>query len=265
MKQLSKQSQINLAELNKFSRTQAASIQSVEGSYTEKLHEIRELRKQLNAALDELENTTLKELDEIRYILQTTLKENADNCSRLKKELQQISKEVQGLCDESNKELEFIASRKCLNKIQESESYLKENPVKVQSPMILQANIDIQQYLSTQSSLGRIVYNMPSLTLKMIQDQVLTVKRKSEYNVEKSADKAWTCLITGICRMRSGQVIVVDYNNENVKLLDPHYNVSSHCDVFGTPCDICQITSSEVAVTLYDARVQFLFGAMGSL
>ncbi|KAH3846386.1 hypothetical protein DPMN_088687 [Dreissena polymorpha] len=72
MPQLSNNIQTNLDELNKFIRVQEASIQSIEGSYCEKLQEI--LRKKLFAALDKLENTTLKELDRIRTTLQTSLK-----------------------------------------------------------------------------------------------------------------------------------------------------------------------------------------------
>ncbi|XP_052220176.1 uncharacterized protein LOC127837298 [Dreissena polymorpha] len=61
-----------------------------------------------------------------------------------------------------------------------------------------------------------------------------------------------------MCSLPSGQVIVADFNNSRVKLLDKHYNVCCHCDVPGAPEDICLITSSEVAVTLDAAGVQFM-------
>ncbi|KAH3749512.1 hypothetical protein DPMN_184010 [Dreissena polymorpha] len=257
--QLSNKIQIILAELNKFKRSQDASIHFVEGSYSEKLKEIREVRKNLNAYLDGLENSTLKELDEIRATLQTSLKEDVDNCSRLKDELQQLSEAVQGLCDKSEKDIEYIASRKCVDKILECESYLKDHSVKIQSSIIFQANIDIDQYLTKQSRLGRI------LTLKMNPNQVLTVKRKSEYNVKIPSDTSWTCNIKGICSLPSGHFILADQYNMKVKLLDQHYNVSGHCGVDGPPCDVYQITSSEVAVTLTDNSVQFISISNGQL
>ncbi|XP_052249462.1 uncharacterized protein LOC127857134 [Dreissena polymorpha] len=249
MKQLSSKIQTIIAELNKFKTLQEASIVSVEGSYSEKLLEIRELRKKLYAALNELENTTLKELDEIRTKLKTSLKKDVDNCSRLKDELQQLGEAVQGLCDTSKKDVEFIASRKCQEKIQESETFLKENPLKVLSAIIFQGNTDIEQYLSQQSSLGMIVESNP--------DQVLSVKRESQYNVKISSDTDMQCLIVGICSLPSGQVIVADSFNNKVKMFDQHYNVSSYCDMSGFLNDMCLITSSEVAVTL-DAGVQFM-------
>ncbi|XP_052275433.1 uncharacterized protein LOC127874836 isoform X1 [Dreissena polymorpha] len=264
MQQLSNKLQTIVDELNKFKIKQEASIQSVEVSCNQKLLEIQDLRKKLNAALDRLENTTLKELDEIRTTMLTSLKNDVDTCIKLKDDLKTLIKAVNGLCDKSKKEIEFIASRKCLDKIQESESYLKENHVKVQSLMIFQANADMEQCLSKQSSLGKIVDSMQSLKMKINRDQVLTVKRRLEYTVSIPSDTSQSYFNIGICSLPSGQVIVADYNNKKVKLFDQHYNVSSHCDVSGPLLDICQITSSEVAATC-NKDVQFISMNNGKL
>ncbi|KAH3853627.1 hypothetical protein DPMN_096158 [Dreissena polymorpha] len=238
-----------------FKSTQETSIQFVEVSYTVKLQEIRDMRSQLNATLDELENTTMKELDEIRTTLQKSLKNDVDKCSRLKDELQQHVEAVQSLCGKSKKEIEFIASRKCLEKIQQSETYLKKNPLKDQTFMIFHADIDIEQYLSKKSGLGRIVV--------MNSNQVLTVKRKSEYTVKISSDTK-PCSLSGICILPSGHVIVVDRNNEKVKLIDQQYNIVNHSKVSGFLSDICLITPSEVAVTVGN-DVQFISVINGQL
>ncbi|KAH3791878.1 hypothetical protein DPMN_145369 [Dreissena polymorpha] len=74
MQQLSSKIQAILAELNKLKKTQEETILSVEGSYSQRLKEITEMSKKLNAALDRLENATLKELQEIRTKLQISLK-----------------------------------------------------------------------------------------------------------------------------------------------------------------------------------------------
>ncbi|XP_052275438.1 uncharacterized protein LOC127874838 [Dreissena polymorpha] len=99
----------------------------------------------------------------------------------------------------------------------------------------------------------------------MILDKVMNVKRKSEYNVKIPSDRNQTFHLEGICSLPSGQVIVADHSNKKVKLLDKSYNVSGHCDVSGHPSDICQITSSEVAVTLYGEGVQFISVSNGQL
>ncbi|KAH3869567.1 uncharacterized protein LOC127868057 [Dreissena polymorpha] len=266
MQQLSNNLQTVLNELNKFKSTQDASIQTLEKSYNDELQEIRDMRQKLNTALDKLENTTLKELDAFRAALKTSLKKDIDNCSSLKDELQQLNEAVQELCNKSKQDLEFVASRKCLHKIQVSETFLKKIPVKAIGTMIFQADIGIEQYLCKQSSLGRIIDGMQSLTLKMKSDQVINVKRKSEYNVRMSSDKGQIYNIPGICTLPNGQVILLD---RKVKLLDQHYNVSSHCDVSRHQIDICQVTSSEVAVTVNSAPisgvVQFISVINGQL
>ncbi|KAH3840079.1 hypothetical protein DPMN_113521 [Dreissena polymorpha] len=258
MQRLSNNLQTIVNELNKFKSTQEASIQNLEVSCTQKLQEMRDQRKKLNAALDAIEKTTLKELDDIRTTLTTSLKKDVDNCRRLKDDLQTLSEAVNGLCYKSTKEIEFIAIRKCKDKIHESESYLKENHVKVQSLMIFQANTDIEQYLSKQTSLGKIVM------LKMNPDQTLTVKRTSEYILKIPSDTSQSYQISGICSTPSGQVIVADFHNKKVKLLDQHYNVSSHCNVSGSPRNLCNITSSEVAV-IFNNDVQFISVTNGQL
>ncbi|KAH3795150.1 hypothetical protein DPMN_148697 [Dreissena polymorpha] len=253
MQQLLNKIQASLAELGKFKKSKEANIKSVEGSYCSKLQEIREQRKKLNAALDILENTTLKELDEIRTTLQTSFKKDVDKCTRLKDDLQQLGDAVQGLCDKSKKEMEFIASRKCTDKLQECKSYLKKNHVKVQSSIIFKANIDIEQYLSQQVGLGIMQF----FTKEINPYQVLAVKRKSLYNV-KIPNEIHQNYITGICSLPNGQLIVADFHNKRLKLLDEDFNVSSHWDVSGSPYGICLITTSEVAVTLGRDSVQFI-------
>ncbi|XP_052265799.1 uncharacterized protein LOC127868186 isoform X1 [Dreissena polymorpha] len=265
MQQLSNNLQTILNDLCKFKSTQEASIQTVEVSYSDKLQDIRDMRQKLNAALDKLENATLKDLGEYRAALQTSLKKDIYNCSRLKDELQQLSEAVQDLVEMSKHDLEFIASRKCLHKIQESETFLKENPMKAQKTMIFQADIDLEKYLYTKSSLGLIVDSMQSPTLNLNPDQVMTVKRRSEYKVSISSDKSQSYCIEGICSLPNDQVIVLDSNNKRVKLLNQHYAVTSHCDVSGTLEDICQITSSEVAVTVQSGVVQFISVINGQL
>ncbi|KAH3866957.1 hypothetical protein DPMN_030081 [Dreissena polymorpha] len=101
---------------------------------------------------------------------------------------------------------------------------------------------------------------MQSLALKINPDQVMTVKRKYEYYVSISSDRSQRkpCSIVGICNLPYGQVIVLDYTNYRLKLLDEQFNVTSCCDVLGNPTDICQVTSNEVTVTSGYGVVMFM-------
>ncbi|XP_052225498.1 uncharacterized protein LOC127841033 isoform X1 [Dreissena polymorpha] len=97
--------------------------------------------------------------------------------------------------------------------------------------------------------------------------KVFKVQGKSEYNVRIPSD-CHTCDISGICVLPDGQVLVVDCNNLNVKLLNQQNQVVSHWDVYALPSDICLITPSEVAVAVNISNiheVQFITVNQGKL
>ncbi|KAH3878472.1 hypothetical protein DPMN_002368 [Dreissena polymorpha] len=91
-------------------------------------------------------------------------------------------------------------------------------------------------------------------------NKVFTVRGKSVQNVKISSDSK-ECSIAAICVLPDRQVLVADNNNENIKLLDQQYQVVSHWNATTWPWAMCQISASEVAVTLengYIHEVQFI-------
>ncbi|KAH3881976.1 hypothetical protein DPMN_005904 [Dreissena polymorpha] len=106
-----------------------------------------------------------------------------------------------------------------------------------------------------------------ALTLLGKSGKVFKVQGKSKYNVRIPSDSV-TCEISGICVLPDGQVLVVDWRNKNVKLLNQQYQVVSHWDVNAWPFDICLIAPSEVAVTVNAINiheVQFITVNQGKL
>ncbi|XP_052260384.1 uncharacterized protein LOC127864616 [Dreissena polymorpha] len=106
-----------------------------------------------------------------------------------------------------------------------------------------------------------------ALTLLGKSGKVFKVQGKSRYNVRIPSDSV-TCDISGICVLPDGQVLVVDWTNKNVKVLNQQYQVVSHLDVNAWPFDICMIAPSEVAVTVNASNiheVQFITVNQGKL
>ncbi|KAH3717361.1 hypothetical protein DPMN_060147 [Dreissena polymorpha] len=201
----------------------------------------------------------MKELDDKLASLKASVKTDADNCSKLKNELKQLNDAIQDIVDKGKAELTFIASKKCMEKIKQSETYLKQNSFQVESSLTIQADRDFQQYLSKLSGLGKIVLSTKE-TLVLV-DQALTVQGKSEYNVRLQSDSDKDCYIGAICVLSEDQILVADCINKRVKLLNHQYQVVGHYDLNGFPSDMFKITPSEVAVTVNDTRtheVQFV-------
>ncbi|KAH3717258.1 uncharacterized protein LOC127855710 [Dreissena polymorpha] len=244
---LARKIQTILEEIKKLQNYWDTNMQSLQVSYDKQLHEIHETRKQINSILDNIEQNTMKELDDKLTNLKASVKADTDNCSKLKNDLEQLSGAINDVVDKGKVELSFIASKKCLEKIYYSETYLKENSVQVESSLTFQADSDVQQYLSKLSGLGGFVLSTTALS---VLDHVFTVQGKSEYNVSIPSDSYRSCNITAICVLTDEEILVADFDNKRVKLLNPQYQVVGHCDLTGYPNDMCQITQNEVAVAV---------------
>ncbi|KAH3824495.1 uncharacterized protein LOC127832611 [Dreissena polymorpha] len=242
LQKVSKKIQTILETLKKLENNWNTNMQSLQVSYNKQLHEIHQTRKKINTMLDEIEKTTVKELDAEMTTLKASLKTDLDNCSKLKNELKHLSDAIHDIVDKSKAELSFIASWKCQEKIRQSESYLSENAVQAERLLTFQADIDIEQFIAKLSGLGRIVLSYA--------DHVFTVQGKSEYNVIIPRDCSSSCAIIAICVLSNDQILLADNFNCCVKLLDQQYQVIGHCDLSAHPNDICQITPSKVAVTM---------------
>ncbi|KAH3700269.1 hypothetical protein DPMN_075243 [Dreissena polymorpha] len=91
-------------------------------------------------------------------------------------------------------------------------------------------------------------------------DEVFSVQRMSEHKVKQLFD-SYACSIIGICVLPNGQILILDKRNKKVKLLDHQFQVVNHWSVTSCPWDMCQITPSEVAVTVDENNthmVQFI-------
>ncbi|XP_052283874.1 uncharacterized protein LOC127880594 isoform X1 [Dreissena polymorpha] len=238
-----------LEEIKKLQENQEASIQYVQSSYDEQLYTIQKTRQNINTALDTIEQKTLKEMKDTLTKLHASSKSDVDKCIRLRDELKQLRDAIQDISDKSKLELSFIATRKCKDKIQQSETYLKENSLLAKVSITFLPNREIIQYLSKLSGLGQIEHSTQTLMGQDNPNKVITVQGKSEHNVRISSDST-ECIITAICILPDRKVLVVDNDNANVKLLDQQYQVVSHWSATGRPVGMCEITPSEVAVTL---------------
>ncbi|XP_052236642.1 uncharacterized protein LOC127848303 [Dreissena polymorpha] len=251
LKKLSVSIQTILGEMKELQDKQEASILSAQSSYDEQLQKIQETRIKINETLDKLEKNTLKEMKDVLTKLQVSLRGDVDKCASLRNELKQLQDAIQDISDTSKLELSFVVSIKCQEKIKQSEFFQKKNFDQVKSSIAFQPNSDIVQYLSQLSGLGKIEHSTQTLTQPGNPDQVISLNGKSEYDVGIQSDSQGCCIIA-ICSLPNKQILVADFNNSKLKLLDQLYQVVDHCDVSNPPQDMCEISQSEVAVTVDD-------------
>ena len=84
-----------------------------------------------------------------------------------------------------------------------------------------------------------------------------TIKKIKELNVKVSSDTS-RCNITGCCFIPGGKLILCDWGNDKIKLLDRSLSVVDSLDLPGNPRDVALVDSSNVIVTM-PVRTQLQF------
>ncbi|XP_052257860.1 uncharacterized protein LOC127862666 isoform X4 [Dreissena polymorpha] len=164
---------------------------------------ISEMREEIKYLLADFEKSTIKEeKKEELNLKQAPLKVVRNSCIRLHYELFNLHVAIPKVLDKP--ELSFIASKKCLENIQQSDIFIKENfPI-----------------------------------------HVFTVNGKSVHNVKMPSD-SFTCEITAVCALPNGQVLVADYDNNKIKLLNQQYRVVRHL----------YVRAKQLVCRLYDGSI----------
>ncbi|KAH3749240.1 hypothetical protein DPMN_183733, partial [Dreissena polymorpha] len=186
LQQLSVSMQTILKEMKKLQDSQEASIQSVQSSYDEQLCRIQVTRGKINAALDTIEQKTLKEMKDTLTKLQASSKSAVDKCIRLRDELKQLRDAIQDISDKRKLELSFIATRICTDIIEQSDTFLKKNSLQGKFYLTFQPYNEIVHYLATLSGLGRIEHSTQTLMVQENPSNVFTVQGKSS-----RMDRSW--------------------------------------------------------------------------
>ncbi|KAH3851989.1 hypothetical protein DPMN_094478 [Dreissena polymorpha] len=238
-------------------------MKSLQVSYEERLKEIRSKRERINASLDELEKATLKEMDKVKASLNASLKFDVDTCSRLHTELTCLSDAIQEI-GKNNKELAFIARQKSEELIKQADKYLNNNSMQTEVSLKFIIYNNIEEYLSNLTGLGHTIYITKELTMQEIPDQAIIVTGATPVSVRTPSDTSSSYYIYGMCGMFNGQILVIDYYNKRLKLLDLQHKVVSECDMSGDPYNMCLITPCQVAVAV-NKHIQFVSVNSGQL
>jgi hypothetical protein len=90
-----------------------------------------------------------------------------------------------------------------------------------------------------------------------MSSNVWLVEEKSEINIRTNADSQ-ECFINGSCILPSGEILLADYNNYNLKKLDNTYDVKCVCDLPDIPFDVCYVGDNVAVVSLLGSKLQFV-------
>ncbi|KAH3722030.1 uncharacterized protein LOC127854457 [Dreissena polymorpha] len=195
----------------------------------------------------------------MRTALQSSVKKDVEKCNTLNDELKRLSDALQCLDCKNKAELTFIASKKSMSKLQESEEFLKETTAVIGHSFSFKHNTDIEQYLSEQVGLGKILQGTQSLLIHADPSHVFTVLQTNEYDVCLPIGSKQTAqYITNICIIDNDKIILTDNGLKRVKLLDQHYKVISHLDLPLSDGGMCLISTNKVTAAVHEGATNGL-------
>ncbi|KAH3791164.1 hypothetical protein DPMN_144644 [Dreissena polymorpha] len=221
-------------------------ITSLQTSYEKVLKEIVDVRRQINDNLDRLQQNTEKKLEE----LHSTLKNSSEN---IRKHCVELISKIKGYnikdITTMSPDRSFIIYRKCLDQAATADLFL----CKATSIVAIEFhhNKDLTQFLASCKELGSIV-SRESVSHHVVDpNKVVSIQDRSPYNVGKETNK-WNCFITGICESSNGELVIADFDNKSVKLLDKAYNLIEQLQLPTCPRSMSYISTNEVALTVSD-------------
>ncbi|XP_060562029.1 uncharacterized protein LOC132721695 [Ruditapes philippinarum] len=228
-------------------------------SLKDALVDIKKFRQEINQRLDELERQTEDAAKVIEQENNKHLKAVETTCKDITKSLKISSDKIKQLNTTKQADKLFIDLKLAENKIK----VMKEKLPTLSSFDIkeynFQSNDVISNLFKTEKSLGTLTHK----TLNTESQSVQIMSRQSSHEgkicVKSSKDKD-RCWITGMTLLTPDLLIIIDFNNNAVKMVDTSsQSVSDQLQLDGEPWNITTVTSTDLAATLPDEHsIQFI-------
>jgi hypothetical protein len=231
------------------------------------LLDIQTFRKNISQRLDELEKKVEDAMNNIYQENSEKLKRIETHCNDAIQCLQRSSDKIKNLNTSKQADKLFIEINCVEEFVKDCEKQLKEL-----------ANFDVKEYtfkknetISTmlkENSLGTVVnktlHGARTASVPCIGTRQLSFE--GEICVDTSKDK-YICWITGMTFLTTNVLIITDWNNKAVKMVDTcSQSVTDQLILDDRPWGITKVNKSELAVTLLSKRtIQFISASSNQL
>ncbi|XP_060588120.1 uncharacterized protein LOC132743608 [Ruditapes philippinarum] len=240
-----------------------------EKSLTDALADIKKFRYEINQRLDELERQAEHSAKILQEEIDNNLKKVERNCEDAKTSLKVASDFIKHLNTSKQEDRLFMEMKLAEQMIEEYEDNVQQVTSYKVAEYTFQANDELSDLVvKKEIALGTISKNYlnKAKTSSPDQDEVRQIKFQTEINVKTLKDEQ-RCSISGMIDFTPDLLIITDYNNKAVKLVDIRgHSVVDQVQVDDSPLDITSITGTELAVTVpNEESIQFISTSSGKL
>ncbi|XP_053390774.1 uncharacterized protein LOC128553626 [Mercenaria mercenaria] len=241
--------------MEKIMNTRQRLIEGLKYSKKEAVIAIKDLRKEMETILEQLEKESIKEL-EMKFI-----KEESKLLEEKKKaetELDCLKQAVNDLKkSEGNKAQQFVSMKMSLKSITKMEDVSSSLQTSIDANISLSFDPAILEFLQQLKTFGS-VRHVSTTDLRSPRTTVYSVKRIENLNIRVQNENK-KCCVYGSCLTEDGSLLIADCNNNKIKRADiVKMSVTSYCCVPAGPYGICCTSKSEAAVCLNIKTIQFV-------
>ena len=231
----------------------------LESGKEERKKEILAFRLKLGQILDKMETDSLTDLDEKAN---NQLVKIQKNVSTLTTSQQELNTDIE-IIDNANKtndgEIMFSAIVKLSKSMSAYDELIQDIRQNIQQPKLeFYKHEMLLEVLKSFEGLGRIETSNTG-SVQQDRGEILDMKVKSTKEVNiKLADDGYTPDIVGCTFLSSGRILLCDFWNQKLKLLDNDMSVKKSLKLSERPYSVAAVSENEAVITFDDSTLNSL-------
>ena len=242
-------------EYAKLKQARDDDIKSSERSTESCRNEIATFRKEINTFLDDLEKNMLKQLASYKKDKQSRISQQSSTLTATLKMLESDYKLLHDAKNEGRKATMFAADVQVSKGLQEYSDRLSDiRNDAINTGVKFEKNAKLARLQIEIDSLGSLI-SSSSRNIQMGRKMLLDSKIQSQKKVNvKLPDDGSTPRITGLAVMATGEIVLCDFDNDKIKLVESSDTLQDTLKLKAKPWDIVIVGTKTVIVTLPGAK-----------
>ena len=242
-------------KIKQFQQDRDSDTERIEFMIETSREKIKILRKDFDKFMDTLENDMLAELKEKATKMRFDVEQHIPTCSNTLKSLDDDLKMLDDASKCSNTEMMFAADVKVSKRLTELRSMMKDFQDEIKPQRLeFEGNhklLDVKQEVKALGTL-RVSESQREKT-KTANFLKMKVQNSREVQIKLPNDKSQHH-ISGCTFMVDGQLLLCDYYNYTIKLLNSTFDITGNLSLDSKPFDISAVDSTRAIVTLPDHK-----------
>ena len=193
----------------------------------------KQFREELSIKLESMEAKTLSEIDTLETQETKTITQQLDTCKAARNSLDTDRRNLILAKERNDRQSIFVYNIQLSQSVKSLTTITDEITKEVYQP-----------HISFECN--------PTITIAGDQDlgtvKCHTTRVRNQVNVKVPSDAKYACF-TGSTFLPSGELILCDYTNKKLKLLDKNLQMKESIDVPGEPWDVAPVNQHQVIVT----------------